>query len=125
MDMFTILILFLIKSYSAEGTLLTLPADLHLPYSNSSQSPRVAVQILLTATTIMVDGEPVREQDEHEQRKHQVLEKQCAANQMRLNDFALQLQARTDVDDGQDEDRNARDPEDIVREAARRIGCVR
>ncbi|MCK5350984.1 biopolymer transporter ExbD, partial [bacterium] len=39
LDMFTILIIFLLKSYSAEGIILTIPADLHLPQSTTQSAP--------------------------------------------------------------------------------------
>jgi biopolymer transport protein ExbD len=39
LDMFTILIIFLLKSYSAEGIILTIPADLYLPNSTTQSAP--------------------------------------------------------------------------------------
>ncbi len=59
MDMMTILVLFLLKSYSAEGQLLNIPRDLPLPISSANIKPRPAVQILLFKDTLLVDGEPV------------------------------------------------------------------
>lgn len=56
LDMFTILILFLLKSYSAEGVILTIPADLHLPYSSTQAVPEPGLIIELTQDTLVVDG---------------------------------------------------------------------
>lgn len=59
LDIFVLLVFFLLKSYSAEGQLLTLPADLVLPASTSQAPPKVAVQVILTATSLQVDGVPI------------------------------------------------------------------
>jgi biopolymer transport protein ExbD len=56
LDMFTILILFLLKSYSAEGVILTIPADLHLPFSSTEAVPEPGLIIELTQNTLVVDG---------------------------------------------------------------------
>lgn len=56
LDMFTILILFLLKSYSAEGIILTIPADLFLPYSTTQTAPEPGLVVELTENTLVVDG---------------------------------------------------------------------
>jgi biopolymer transport protein ExbD len=56
LDVFVLLVFFLLKSYSAEGTILTLPADLALPVSTSLTTPKVAVQVMLTESSLQVDG---------------------------------------------------------------------
>ncbi|UCF30622.1 MAG: biopolymer transporter ExbD [bacterium] len=56
LDMFTILILFLLKSYSTEGMILTIPADLHLPYSSTETVPEPGLVIELTENVLVVDG---------------------------------------------------------------------
>ncbi|UCG38029.1 MAG: biopolymer transporter ExbD [bacterium] len=56
LDMFTILIIFLLKSYSAEGLILTIPADLFLPFSTTQSSPEPGLVVELSRTTMVVDG---------------------------------------------------------------------
>lgn len=56
LDMFTILIIFLLKSYSAEGIILTIPADLHLPYSTTQTSPEPGLVVEVSPNALMVDG---------------------------------------------------------------------
>ncbi len=56
LDVFVLLVFFLLKSYSAEGVILTLPNDLVLPASTSLTAPRVAVQVMLTEAFLQVDG---------------------------------------------------------------------
>lgn len=58
-DMFTILLVFLLKSFSAEGQMVTLTRDLKLPESTSQQAPRVLSVIAVTKEWILVDGRPV------------------------------------------------------------------
>jgi len=60
MDMFTIILVFLIKSYSADGSLLTNADDLVLPNSESKKKPSdVNLQIAVTPDMILVDNQPV------------------------------------------------------------------
>ena len=56
LDMFTILIIFLLKSYSAEGVILTIPADLHLPVSNTQTTPEPGLVVEVTTSNLVVDG---------------------------------------------------------------------
>ncbi len=56
LDMFTILIIFLLKSYSAEGIILTIPADLYLPYSTTQSAPEPGLVIELSKNALIVDG---------------------------------------------------------------------
>lgn len=56
LDMFTILIIFLLKSYSAEGIILTIPADLHLPQSTTQSVPEPGLIVEVTKSTLVVDG---------------------------------------------------------------------
>lgn len=58
-DMFTILLVFLLKSFSAEGQMVTLTRDLRLPESSSQQAPRVLSVIAVTQEWILLDGRPV------------------------------------------------------------------
>ena len=54
--MFTILIIFLLKSYSAEGIILTIPADLHLPQSTTLTAPEPGLVVEVSRNVLVVDG---------------------------------------------------------------------
>ncbi|MBN1351262.1 biopolymer transporter ExbD [candidate division KSB1 bacterium] len=56
-DMFTILLVFLLKSFSAEGDIMTVTKDLLLPISTSQKTPEVASIVAITDDWIMLDGE--------------------------------------------------------------------
>lgn len=56
LDMFTILIIFLLKSYSAEGIILTIPADLNLPQSTTQSTPEPGLIVEVSNDTLVVDG---------------------------------------------------------------------
>lgn len=62
-DMFTILLVFLLKSYSAEGQIMTITQDLRLPESTSQQTPTTMSVIAITNDWILVDGRPVKTVD--------------------------------------------------------------
>lgn len=60
MDMMTIILLYLIKSYSAEGNLLTNADNLVLPNSASKKKPKeVNLQVAVSHEMILVDNQPV------------------------------------------------------------------
>jgi len=60
MDMFTIILVFLLKSYSAEGTIMTNADNLILPNSISKKKPKdVNLQVAVTTDMILVDNQPV------------------------------------------------------------------
>ena len=59
-DMFTILLVFLLKSYSADGQIMTVAQDLRLPQSTSMIKPPVVSVIALTREWILVDGRPIQ-----------------------------------------------------------------
>ena len=56
LDMFTILIIFLLKSYSAEGIILPIPAELHIPYSTTQMTPEPGLVVEVSMDTLVVDG---------------------------------------------------------------------
>lgn len=56
MDMFTIILVFLLKSYSAEDVSVAASADMELPASTAQQAPKIAVNVVVTKTMILVDG---------------------------------------------------------------------
>ncbi len=58
-DMFTILVVFLLKSYSAEGQIVTLSDALTLPESRSDKKIELNLEIIVTNDAILVDGEPI------------------------------------------------------------------
>jgi biopolymer transport protein ExbD len=58
-DMFTILLVFLLKSYSAEGQIVTITKDLRLPESTSQIQPKVTSVIAITSEWLLLDGRPV------------------------------------------------------------------
>jgi biopolymer transport protein ExbD len=63
-DMFTILLVFLLKSYSADGQIMTVAQDLRLPESTSTTKPPVVSVIALTQEWILVDGRPIQRLEE-------------------------------------------------------------
>ncbi len=56
MDMFTIILLFLLMSYSAEGEILTVAENLQLPQSISTKEPAGKLTIQVTSDEIIVEG---------------------------------------------------------------------
>lgn len=60
MDMFTIILLFLLKSFSADGSMLTNADDLVLPNSVSNKKPKeVNLQLAVTQDSVLIDNSPV------------------------------------------------------------------
>ncbi len=59
MDMFTIILVFLLTQISAQGQLLTVGENMPLPYSTSREEIRPAVTVAVVGETISVDGEIV------------------------------------------------------------------
>lgn len=60
MDMFTIILVFLLKSFSAEGSILTNADNLALPNSDSRKKPvEVNLQVAVTEKMVLVDNIPV------------------------------------------------------------------
>lgn len=58
-DMFTILLVFLLKSYSADGQIMTVAPDLRLPESTSDKQPSVMSVVAVTKEWLLVDGRPI------------------------------------------------------------------
>jgi len=59
LDMFTILLVFLLKSFSADGQMVTNTEDLTLPESTSLKPPRSAPIIAVTKEWVMLDDRPL------------------------------------------------------------------
>lgn len=58
-DVMTILLVFLLKSFSVEGDLVRPSDDLALPESNSTQRPVPALNVEITTNSINVNSHPV------------------------------------------------------------------
>ncbi len=56
-DMLTILLVFLLKSFSVEGNLITTADDLVLPESSSEEAPEPTLGVEISRTSINIDGE--------------------------------------------------------------------
>ena len=61
MDMFTIILLFLLASYSAEGDMLAVGPDFKLPVSTATEASKINLLIQITSDDIIVDGVSVAE----------------------------------------------------------------
>ncbi len=58
-DMMVILLVFLLKSFSVEGQLVTPASDLRLPTSTTREAAEPALSVEVTTSGINVDGVPV------------------------------------------------------------------
>jgi biopolymer transport protein ExbD len=56
MDIMTIILVFLLKSYSTEDIQIAPSDDLRLPVSSAKQAPEIAVNTVVTKVAIIVDG---------------------------------------------------------------------
>jgi hypothetical protein len=59
MDMMTIILVFLLKSYSTDDISVAGNDDLILPISSALKPPKLAVNVVVSQADILVDGEPV------------------------------------------------------------------
>lgn len=59
MDMFTIILVFLLKTYSTEGQLVSPSDHLELPKSTVEKAPEVALDLVVTRKEILVNDKPV------------------------------------------------------------------
>jgi biopolymer transport protein ExbD len=58
-DVMTILLVFLLKSFSADGNLISVSQDINLAESASDKAPETALNIEITPKRVSVDGYPV------------------------------------------------------------------
>jgi biopolymer transport protein ExbD len=58
-DMFTILLVFLLKSYSVEGEIMSVAQDLRLPESTAMTPPKATPILVITNEWLILDGNPV------------------------------------------------------------------
>jgi biopolymer transport protein ExbD len=79
MDMFTILLVFLLKSFSAQGQLINPSQDLTLPTSEVQHPPEVGLDVTVSADWILVNGKPVERTSEIQNSEGYVLPKLQAA----------------------------------------------
>ena len=63
-DVMTILLVFLIKSFSVEGDIITPSDDLVLPVSSSEKPPRPRCSIEITRHALLADGQILESLDE-------------------------------------------------------------
>jgi len=56
MDIMTIILIFLLKSYSNEDISVAPSADLEVPISSAQKAPKLAVQVVVSKSQILVDG---------------------------------------------------------------------
>ena len=59
MDMMTIILVFLLKSYSTSDVSIKPTDDLQIPLSTSKKPPALAVNVVVSRSKIVVDGIPV------------------------------------------------------------------
>ncbi len=59
MDMFTIILLFLLTSFSSEGEIMTIDKRLKLPVSIATQTPKLRFVIQISTDDIIAEGEAV------------------------------------------------------------------
>jgi len=59
MDMLTIILVFLLKSFSTEEISVRPSTDLEIPVSSAAKAPKLAVNIVVSRREILVDGVPV------------------------------------------------------------------
>lgn len=59
MDMMTIILVFLLKSYSTSDVSIAPSDDLQLPTSSAQKAPEMAVNLVVSKNQILVDGVPV------------------------------------------------------------------
>ncbi|HHL71525.1 MAG TPA: hypothetical protein ENJ29_03350 [Bacteroidetes bacterium] len=64
MDMFTIILLFLLKTYSTEGQLISPSRYLELPTSTIQQHPEVGLDLVVSKNLILVNDEPVADMEQ-------------------------------------------------------------
>lgn len=59
MDMMTIILVFLLKSFTSSSTIINMDQNLALPSSQTRLNPKQAVPVTITKRVVLVDGEPV------------------------------------------------------------------
>lgn len=60
-DVMTILLIYLLKSFSAEGEIVTMSKDLMLPESSAQKPPKLTVTLAVNRQDIIVESTPIAE----------------------------------------------------------------
>ncbi len=63
-DVMTILLVFLIKSFSAEGNVMNVPQDIKLPASTAQKQPKPAIILSINNRILLAEGDPVADMTE-------------------------------------------------------------
>jgi len=63
-DVMTILLVFLIKSFSVEGNLITPSPDLELPISTSEKPPKPTCSLIITKSSVLSEEDKIAEIDQ-------------------------------------------------------------
>jgi biopolymer transport protein ExbD len=79
MDMFTIILVFLLKTYSTEGQLIQPSQNLTLPTSSIQNPPEIALDIIVSKEWIMVNHEPIVQMSDVNQQTGLVIEQLSSA----------------------------------------------
>jgi biopolymer transport protein ExbD len=91
MDMFTIILVFLLKTYSTHGQLINPSDDLTLPTSTIQQVPEVGLDVTVSSGWTLVNGIPViRTEDIEKQPGYLIPELQ--QEMMRYSSEAMRMQ---------------------------------
>ena len=107
MDMMTIILVFLLKSYSTQDISVAPSEDLELPVSSVKKAPEIAVNVVVSKKSIVVDGvqvlnlETVPDEDNPGQKKVQVPEDERNGQLIDLLLDELSKKAETAKDLGQ------------------------
>ena len=75
MDMFTIILVFLLKTFSTQGQLISPSQDLTLPSSHVQQPAEIGLDVTVSADWILVNGKPVEQTSELEQMEGYIIPK--------------------------------------------------
>lgn len=81
MDMFTILLVFLLKVFSTSGQMINPSQDLTLPTSKVQHPPEVGLDVTVSNDWVLVNGKPVERTSEIQQNDGYILPKLQAALQ--------------------------------------------
>ena len=70
MDMMTIILVFLLKSFSATEVTVTPSSNLKLPQSNADKQPSVALNVVVAKNAIVVDNKRVLDLEAYDDPKY-------------------------------------------------------
>ena len=73
-DILTLLLVFLIQSFNAEGTLVTQSPDLELPVSSSSKTPAPSLTLEVTRTDVEAEGKKLASIDSFKSSKDMLID---------------------------------------------------